>query len=93
MLEKSIWVMCVCALCGGTLFEVGLKGNQRGIACFGRSPYSHTHTHTLELCSQGTQIIPFAVRWYTGEAAPEDDDDEETEGVPYICPSRVGKKD
>ncbi|CAJ1443473.1 unnamed protein product [Effrenium voratum] len=26
-----------------------------------------------------TQIIPFAVRWYTGEAAPEDDDDEEEE--------------
>lgn len=25
------------------------------------------------------QIIPFAVRWYTGEAAPEDDDDEDEE--------------
>lgn len=25
------------------------------------------------------QIIPFAVRWYTGEAAPDDDDDDEDE--------------
>merc|ERR1719282_1932529 len=24
-------------------------------------------------------IIPFAVRWYTGEAAPEDDDDDDDE--------------
>merc|ERR1712071_251749 len=23
------------------------------------------------------QIIPFAVRWYTGEAAPDDDDDDD----------------
>merc|ERR1712136_322490 len=23
------------------------------------------------------QIIPYAVRWYTGEAAPDDDDDDE----------------
>merc|ERR1712227_1066146 len=25
------------------------------------------------------QLIPFAVRWYTGEAAPDDDDDEDSE--------------
>lgn len=25
------------------------------------------------------QIVPFAVRWYTGEAAPEDDDDDDEE--------------
>merc|ERR1719329_1908400 len=24
-----------------------------------------------------TNIVPYAVRWYTGEAAPEDDDDDE----------------
>ena len=27
--------------------------------------------------SKGTQIIPFAVRWYTGEAAPDDEYDDE----------------
>ncbi|CAK8985567.1 unnamed protein product [Durusdinium trenchii] len=26
-----------------------------------------------------TQILPYAVRWYTGEAAPDDEDDEEEE--------------
>ena len=25
------------------------------------------------------QVIPFAVRWYTGEAAPDDDSDDEDE--------------
>merc|ERR1711865_604867 len=40
------------------------------------------------------QIIPFAVRWYTGEAAPDDDeddedeDDEESDDEP---PARKGK--
>lgn len=30
-------------------------------------------------CALRDQIIPFAVRWYTGEAAPEEDDDEDEE--------------
>ena len=28
-------------------------------------------------CALRDNIIPFAVRWYTGEAAPEEDDDDE----------------
>jgi len=31
-------------------------------------------------CALRDNIIPFAVRWYTGEAAPEDDDDDDEDG-------------
>mmetsp|Transcript_16076 Transcript_16076/g.35287 ORF Transcript_16076/g.35287 Transcript_16076/m.35287 type:complete len:350 (-) Transcript_16076:121-1170(-) len=30
-------------------------------------------------CALRDQIVPFAVRWYTGEASPDDDDDDEGE--------------
>merc|ERR1712136_125330 len=34
------------------------------------------HDHEVGQAIKG-QIIPYAVRWYTGEAAPDDDDDDE----------------
>merc|ERR1712136_331182 len=30
-------------------------------------------------CLMSRELIPYAVRWYTGEATPEDDDEEEEE--------------
>merc|ERR1712136_330071 len=30
-------------------------------------------------CLMSRELIPYAVRWYTGEATPEDDDDEDDE--------------
>merc|ERR550537_124184 len=31
-------------------------------------------------CALRDNVIPFAVRWFTGEAAPEGDDDDDDEG-------------
>merc|ERR1719203_688772 len=36
------------------------------------------HDHDVG-CALRDNIIPFAVRWYTGEASPQDDDDDEDE--------------
>merc|ERR1712136_254394 len=30
-------------------------------------------------CLMSRELIPYAVRWYTGEATPEDDDDDDDE--------------
>merc|ERR1712151_151544 len=38
------------------------------------------------------QIIPFAVRWYTGEARPEDDDDDDEEEEEPMPKKKGGKK-
>jgi len=37
------------------------------------------HTHDMGECFRD-QLIPFAVRWYTGEASPEDDEDFDEDG-------------
>ena len=56
-------------------------------------PFFPTRNAMSPAClAEGTQIIPFAVRWYTGEANPEEEDEAiPTTDLGDLGPSEVAR--